>query len=69
MTREAFDISERFRVPVMLRLVTRLSHARSAVTTAESRPQNPCEKTEDVTRWMLLPAYARRNYAALVEKQ
>ncbi|MDR1143049.1 MAG: indolepyruvate ferredoxin oxidoreductase [Spirochaetaceae bacterium] len=69
MTREAFDISERFQVPVMLRLVTRLSHARSAVTCAESRPQNPRVKTEDKTRWMLLPAYARRNYAALVEKQ
>ncbi|MDR1306246.1 MAG: indolepyruvate ferredoxin oxidoreductase subunit alpha [Treponema sp.] len=69
MTREAFDISERFRVPVMLRLVTRLSHARSEVTPAESRPQNPLAKTEDKTRWMLLPAYARRNYAELIEKQ
>ncbi|MDR2662279.1 MAG: indolepyruvate ferredoxin oxidoreductase [Treponema sp.] len=69
MTREAFDLSERFRVPVMLRLVTRLSHARSAVTCTEGRPQNPRAKTEDKTRWMLLPAYARRNYAALIEKQ
>ncbi len=28
MVREAFDVSERFNVPVLLRLVTRLAHAR-----------------------------------------
>ncbi|MCL1959763.1 MAG: indolepyruvate ferredoxin oxidoreductase, partial [Spirochaetes bacterium] len=31
MVREAFDVSECFNVPVLLRLVTRLSHARSTV--------------------------------------
>jgi indolepyruvate ferredoxin oxidoreductase alpha subunit len=69
MTREAFDVSERFHVPVILRMVTRLSHARSAVTAAEARPQNPLSKAEDKTRWMLLPGYARRNYLSLIEKQ
>jgi indolepyruvate ferredoxin oxidoreductase alpha subunit len=69
MTREAFDISERFQVPVMLRLVTRLSHARAGVVPGPSRDQNPLEKTEDRTQWMLLPAYARRNYLSLIEKQ
>jgi indolepyruvate ferredoxin oxidoreductase alpha subunit len=69
MSREAFDISETFGVPVMLRLVTRLSHARSTVETREKRGQNPAAKGEDKTRWMLLPVYARRNYAGLIEKQ
>ena len=31
MTREAFDLSERFRVPVVVRLVTRLAHSRAPV--------------------------------------
>ncbi|MDR1587323.1 MAG: hypothetical protein LBS57_07710, partial [Treponema sp.] len=69
MTREAFEISERFHVPVMLRLATRLSHARAAIRAGAPGQQNPVEKTEDKTRWMLLPAYARRNYGALIEKQ
>ncbi|MDR0387579.1 MAG: indolepyruvate ferredoxin oxidoreductase subunit alpha [Treponema sp.] len=69
MTREAFDVSERFHVPVMLRLVTRLSHARAGVIVSEGRAQNPVSKTEDRTQWMLLPAYARRNYRSLIEKQ
>jgi indolepyruvate ferredoxin oxidoreductase alpha subunit len=69
MTREAFGLSEAFNVPVMLRLATRLSHARGAVRTAGGRPQNPCAKAEDRTRWMLLPVFARKNYGALIGKQ
>jgi indolepyruvate ferredoxin oxidoreductase alpha subunit len=69
MTREAFEISQRFRVPVLLRLATRLSHARAAITTQNIQAQNPVEKTQEKERWMLLPAFARKNYAALIEKQ
>jgi indolepyruvate ferredoxin oxidoreductase alpha subunit len=69
MTREAFEVSERFRIPVILRLTTRLSHARGAVLPAPSREQNPVSKAEDKTQWMLLPVYARRNYLSLIEKQ
>jgi indolepyruvate ferredoxin oxidoreductase alpha subunit len=69
LCREAFDLSERFRLPVMLRLVTRLSHARSIVATKSIRQQNTCSKAEDKTEWMLLPAHARKNYASLIKKQ
>ncbi|MDR0403695.1 MAG: indolepyruvate ferredoxin oxidoreductase [Treponema sp.] len=69
MAREAFDLSEKFHVPVMIRLVTRLSHARAGIDTAPPLEQNRCEKTPEKTEWMLLPAYARKNYAALIEKQ
>jgi indolepyruvate ferredoxin oxidoreductase alpha subunit len=69
MCREAFDVSERFSVPVLLRLVTRLSHARAAVRTGKARGQDPLAKTEEKERWMLLPAFARRNYAALTGRQ
>jgi indolepyruvate ferredoxin oxidoreductase alpha subunit len=69
MTREAFDVSEAFHVPVLLRLTTRLSHARSGLIPAGTRGENPLSKAEDKTRWILLPAYARRNYISLIEKQ
>ncbi|MDR0456356.1 MAG: indolepyruvate ferredoxin oxidoreductase [Treponema sp.] len=69
MTREAFAISERFQVPVLLRLSTRLSHARATITTQDIEPQKPVSKTQEKERWMLLPAFARKNYAALIEKQ
>jgi indolepyruvate ferredoxin oxidoreductase alpha subunit len=69
MVRDAFDCSERFHVPVLLRLVTRLSHARQAVLPRPPRKQNPCSKVPDRSRWILLPAFARKGYAALIEKQ
>jgi indolepyruvate ferredoxin oxidoreductase alpha subunit len=69
MTREAFEISERFHIPALLRLSTRLSHARAAIVPAPPGAPNPLARTEGTTQWMLLPAYARRNYASLIEKQ
>jgi indolepyruvate ferredoxin oxidoreductase alpha subunit len=39
------------------------------VAVAPSREQNALSKMKDKTQWMLLPAYARRNYAALIGKQ
>jgi indolepyruvate ferredoxin oxidoreductase alpha subunit len=69
MIREAFDVSECFYVPVLLRLVTRLSHARSTVTIRNKRAQNKVSKTEDKANWMLLPAFARKNYETLLDKQ
>jgi indolepyruvate ferredoxin oxidoreductase alpha subunit len=69
MTREAFAVSEEFQVPVLLRLTTRLSHARAGVSVEAAQGQNPLSKAADKTRWMLLPGFARRNYAGLIEKQ
>jgi indolepyruvate ferredoxin oxidoreductase alpha subunit len=69
MAREAFEVSERFQTPVLLRMTTRLSHARAGVIAAESRAQNPLAKAGDKSRWMLLPTYARRNYLSLIERQ
>jgi indolepyruvate ferredoxin oxidoreductase alpha subunit len=69
MMRDAFDVSEDFHVPVLFRLVTRLSHARAAIVTAPERGQNACEKTAAAEKWMLLPAFARKNYKDLIAKQ
>ena len=69
MTREAFEISELYEIPVMLRLVTRLSHARAGVIPEAANKQNKISKTTEKNKWMLIPAYARLNYASLLEKQ
>jgi indolepyruvate ferredoxin oxidoreductase alpha subunit len=74
MTREAFEVSEYYQVPALLRPSTRLSHARAGII-AEDAPsswkerQKPLSKTTEKNRWMLLPALARKNYADLIEKQ
>lgn len=69
MTREAFDVSERFHLPVILRLTTRIAHARARVVPRPPVPQNAARKPASKAEWILLPANARNNYAALIEKQ
>jgi indolepyruvate ferredoxin oxidoreductase alpha subunit len=69
MAREAFDISERHRVPVLIRVTTRLAHSRAIVRMAAPRAENPLSKASDKRGWMLLPATARRNWRLLLDKQ
>jgi len=69
MVREAFEVSEKFHVPVLLRLVTRLAHSRAAVIPAKAKAQNPLSKTTDRKEWTLIPAFARQNYQTLLDKQ
>jgi indolepyruvate ferredoxin oxidoreductase alpha subunit len=70
MAREAFDVSERFQLPVMMRMVTRLAHSRSGVEVAtERRAANPLDPVTDYMRWILLPAVGRRQFKQLIDKQ
>ncbi|OGF16883.1 MAG: indolepyruvate ferredoxin oxidoreductase [Candidatus Eisenbacteria bacterium RBG_16_71_46] len=69
MTREAFDLSEAFRVPVLLRLVTRLAHSRTTVATGAPRAENPIHKAPQRSTWILLPGNARRQWSELVARQ
>ena len=66
---DAFRLSEEFRLPVLVRMVTRLAHSRAAVEIGEPLPQNGLDPDSERTRWVLLPGNAKRQYAALVEKQ
>jgi len=68
-TREAFELSERLQLPVLLRLVTRLAHSRAPVRAGERRAPNPARWVPDPDRFTLIPANARKAYAALVDKQ
>jgi indolepyruvate ferredoxin oxidoreductase alpha subunit len=68
-TREAFDLSERLRLPVLLRLVTRLAHSRAAVRASTRRAPNAASWVPDPERFTLIPVNARRAYASLVDKQ
>lgn len=72
MTREAFDLSEKHGIPVMLRLVTRLSHSRApvALRPPDARPSSFEPKPfPDPNDWTLVPINARRRYQRLLEIQ
>ena len=69
MTRAAFEWSERFNVPVLLRMVTRLCHGRAEIHTLPGTPPRDPRKFNDVRDWTLLPANARRLWGELLETQ
>jgi indolepyruvate ferredoxin oxidoreductase alpha subunit len=66
---EAYELSEELKVPVMVRLVTRIAHSRSGVATREKQQQNDLQPDKQIKKWTLLPANARVQYKQLTEKQ
>jgi indolepyruvate ferredoxin oxidoreductase alpha subunit len=68
LTREAFDLSERFHVPVVVRLVTRLAHSRAVVRVGEPRAENPAARAPVPASWTLLPGNARKQWRALIDR-
>ena len=70
MMHYAFDLSESMRTPILLRVTTRMAHSRAVVETLSvPRGQNAKSAPENTQHFILLPAFARKNYAELVEAQ
>lgn len=70
MTQAAFDLSERFHTPVLMRVTTRMAHSRAVVNTLDTpKTQNEMSFPQNVQHFILLPAFAKKNYAELVAAQ
>ncbi|UCH73297.1 MAG: indolepyruvate ferredoxin oxidoreductase subunit alpha [Rhodospirillales bacterium] len=68
-TRWAFEISERFDTPVILRSTTRLSHTRSPVTTGPRVDPEPLGFNEDPVKNVIIPAHARLAHPRVLERE
>ena len=64
-TKLAYDLSEEFDSPVLLRLTTRISHARSLTPVGErvEKPAVPYKK--DVMKYVMMPAMARPRHVVV----
>lgn len=69
MVRDGFEISEKFGLPVMIRITTSLAHSRSAVVRKPALPQNSLSIPKNPKQFILLPGNARRQYKKLLEAQ
>lgn len=69
LVRYGLDFSEEFKVPVLLRLTTRISHSRAGVVCGETRKQNELSVPKNLKQFILLPAISRINYKSLLSKQ
>jgi len=70
MMQMAFEFSEQQKLPVLMRVTTRMAHSRAVVTVKdESRPENPINYDAVAANWVLLPANARRRNDAVTAQQ
>ncbi|QQS35672.1 MAG: indolepyruvate ferredoxin oxidoreductase [Ignavibacteriales bacterium] len=69
MAYEGFELSEKYKIPVMIRLTTRLSHSRSGVETRPVKDQNKLTYPQDPIQFVLLPSNARKRYKGLLSVQ
>jgi len=68
-TRLAFDLSEQFDTPVMLRSCTRISHGKSVVELGERRNDLPAPKlVKDAPKLVMLPGNARVRHPLVEER-
>ena len=65
---DAFELSEKYSIPVLLRITTRLAHSRSTVQRKMILPEKKLHLPFDPRQFVLLPAIARKRYKALLKK-
>jgi indolepyruvate ferredoxin oxidoreductase alpha subunit len=69
MAYDGFELSEKFKIPVLIRITTRLSHSRSGVERREVKNENALTYPEDPLQYVLLPFNARKRYKGLLSIQ
>ena len=66
MVFDAFEVSEKYKLPVLFRITTRLAHSRASVLLRKSIPQKSLSLPVDPLQFVLLPAIARKKYKSLL---
>jgi indolepyruvate ferredoxin oxidoreductase alpha subunit len=70
LVKEAFNLSTRYKIPVIFRSTTRISHTRMPVELEDDIPLNEKCKgtfTRDYERWVLVPVHTRRRKLELIK--
>ena len=69
MAKAAFDLSEKFQCPVILRLTTRICHVKALVTVGSRSAHAAAGFKKDVARWVMTPSGAVRRIPLMFERE
>ncbi len=69
MVHYGFDFSEKYHIPVLMRITTRMAHSRSGVVLRPPKKQNEIRLPSDMRQFVLLPSIARKRYKNLLKDQ
>ena len=64
----AFDISERFDTPVIVKMCTRISHSQSVVDTSEREERETIPYVKDPAKYVMVPANAKIRHPFVEER-
>ena len=67
-TKLAFDISEKYDTPVMIRMATRISHSQSPVEPEDRISVSIKDYKKNVSKYVMMPGMARGRRKVLVER-
>ena len=69
MTRYAYELSEEFQVPVILRLTSRICHVKGLVTVGERVEHQPKGFSKNAERWVMVPGHAKRRIPLMFQRE
>ncbi len=69
MTLAAYELSEAFACPVLLRLTSRVCHVKGVVATGERAAHEPVGFSKDPLRWVMVPGNAKRRIPLMYERE
>ncbi len=67
-TKMAYEISEEFDTPVLLRLSTRVSHSQSIVETCDREEKALPEYVKNAPKYVMMPAFAKAKHVVVEER-
>lgn len=67
MARSGFELSEKYGIPVLMRITTRLAHSRAVVNQLPILDENKLSYPKNPLQWVLMPAISRGRYNNLLE--
>ena len=69
MARYAFDLSEQYQVPVILRMTTRICHVKALVTAGDREQHVADGFKKEPLRWVMVPGNAKRRIPLMYERE
>ncbi len=69
MTRYAYELSEEFQVPVILRLTSRICHVKGLVTVGERIERKSTGFNKNAERWVMVPGHAKRRIPLMFQRE
>ncbi len=66
--KKAFDISEKYDTPVILRMCTRIAHSQSIVNTGERVEYKQKEYVKTPEKYIMMPGYAKKRHPVVEER-